>query len=231
MSILARAVLGLAAVVAIAIGGINLLGGHPSAGAPSPSPIATPVATPRQLGSPLPEPSLDATFTSTAYNYSVRYPGTWHATAAPRAWSGTINTGADKPSWGDPSIDALAGTDVRLVVWAQTVPQAAAQTQAQAGAAWAQKLGIGEGTCEADSQLPATFVLGTGAAYNLAYTVVNGCPSNGGLLKDGVVYEVAVVPEGHGWLYGWDFTFDGRVDAAYVRAVLESVTFVGPRSF
>ncbi len=235
MSILARSVLGLAAVLAVAIAGITLVGGRPSGGRPLASPIATPLdtplATPRQVGSPMPEPSLAQTFTSNVYDYSVRYPGTWRTAAAPHSWSATVTTAADKPTWGNSGLDVLQGTDIRLLVWGQAIPPATGLSQGQAAAAWAGRLAAGASTCQADSQLPATFVISEGAVTTVAYTIVNGCASIGGLLKDGVVYEVAVVPLGHNWTYGWDFTFDGRVDAPYVRAMLESLDLIGPRSF
>lgn len=233
MSILSRAVVGLAIALAVAVGGYTLLSSRPTQGGPTasastaPSVAPTAVATPRQLGSPLPEPTLGASFTSDVYNDSLKYPGSWKATPAAKAWAGTINAWTDLPVWGNAALDALAGSAVRLSIWGAYVPQSTTLTQRQNAEQWVKGLGIGAPTCEASSQLPSSFMI---KAYD-AYTLVNGCPSSGGILPDGVTYQVAVVPLSHLWNYGWVFTFDGHVDAPYVRAFLGSISLDGPRSF
>jgi hypothetical protein len=72
-----------AAVAAVAIGAFLLLG-RPSdrVGTESPSPSPSPSAIPSAAAGP----SLDATFTSPLYGYTVRYPGAWSVTAATAVW-------------------------------------------------------------------------------------------------------------------------------------------------
>lgn len=165
----------------------------------------------------MPQPPLGGRFTSPVYRYVVHYPSAWRTTPATYTWTRTITSAADRPSWGDAALDTLQGSDVRLVVWAQPIPQPQILTQAQTDL-WVRNLGIGSVPCVADSQLPPSFAVGQGQGY----TIVNGCDFTAplGLVKDGVRYEVAVVLND----VGWDFTFDGRVDAPFVRAVLDTVS-------
>ena len=216
MSILVRATIAVAATLVVVAGGFSLLGGRPGVGGASPSPAATP----RQLSSPMPEPPLGGTFTSSLYDYIVHYPSAWRTTPATRPWTKTINSSHDHPYWGDAALDTLQGSDIRLVVWAQPIPQAQGLTQDQATGLWVRNLGIGNGMCVADSQLPPSFTVGAGQGY----TIVNGCgfPPSAGRVENGVLYEVAVVLNG----VGWDFTFDGRVDAPYVMRVLNAVVLL-----
>ncbi len=218
MNVLAKTLLGLAAALVVAVGGITLLTGGPNSGALGPSP--SPLATPRQVGSPMPPPYLDATFTSPLYHYVVHYPSTWRVTPATRMWTRTINSSGDHPYWGDAALDTLQGSDVRLIAWAQPIPQAQGVSQAQAAALWVRNLGIGSLPCVADSELPPTFAVAQGQGQG--YTIINGCGFSApvSLVKDGVIYEVAMVLNG----VGWDFTFDGHVDAPYVRDVLLAVS-------
>lgn len=238
-SVLTLFAVGAAAIVVLV--GAMFLGSHPPTVGSSPNPttdgspasiaaggtaVPTVGPTPRQLGSPLPEPAFGSTFTSDIYNDSLKYPASWKATPAATAWTGTIRSWTDLPGWGAAGLDAIAGADARLSVWGEYVPQSSL-TQRQAAEQWVQGLSIGAPACEASSQLPSHFMV---KAYD-AYTIVNGCASTGGLLSDGVTYQVAVVPLSHLWNYGWVFTFDGHVDAPYVRAMLALINLDGPRSF
>jgi len=75
-----------------------------------------------------------------------------------------------------------------------------------------------EPTCDGISRLPAEVDVGgqTGTV------TLNGClAAGGGIAPGGVVYDVIVVVDGR----GYDFTVDGIVDAAYVQALLATVTF------
>ncbi len=214
MNILAKAVIGLVAVLVLAVGGYSFIGAHQGVGAPSPSPEPT---IPR-IGSPVPGPYLDGTFTSPLYGYVAHYPSTWRITPATRMWTTTINSGHDTPYWGDAALDTLQGTDVRLVVWGQPIPQAQGLTQSQAVDLWVRNLKIGSAPCVADSQLPQSFA--TAQLQGQGFTVINGCgPVSDGVVKDGVIYEVAVVRNG----VGWEFTFDGHVNAGFVDDFLAAV--------
>jgi hypothetical protein len=51
---------------------------------------------------------------------------------------------------------------------------------------------------------------------------LNGCKAApDGIASGGVIYDILVVVENR----GYDFTVDGIVDAAYVQALLATVTF------
>ncbi len=213
MNALARAAIGLAVLVAVAVGGISLIGLPGGTGsAASPSPAGPPTLPPG--ASPLPEPSLSGVFQSGIYGYFVEVPGDWSQAPATKPWTKFINSGADTP-WiarGNASLDELTGTDARFTAWEQPIP--AGQTPDQ----WLRNLGVGNGVCSAPSQLPESFPVG----QSQGHTIVNGCPVNGGLFPGAVGYEVAVVYNGH----GWDFNVDGRVDAAYVMRLLATVVFL-----
>jgi hypothetical protein len=72
-----------AAVAAVAIGAFLLLG-RPSERVGSESPSPSPKSSPSPSAAA--EPSLDATFTSPLYGYTVRYPRAWSVMAATAVW-------------------------------------------------------------------------------------------------------------------------------------------------
>ena len=62
---------------------------------------------------------------------------------------------------------------------------------------------------------------GVAVGTAIGTVTLNGCAALGGITTGGVVYDVLVVVENR----GYDFTVDGIVDAAYVQALLTTVTF------
>ncbi len=213
MNALARAAIGLVFITAVVVAGVSLFGRQGGTGsASSPSPAGPPTVPPG--ASPLPQPSLDASFQSGIYGYFVEVPSDWSQAPATKPWTKFINSGADTP-WiakGNASLDELTGTDARFTAWEQPIP--AGETADQ----WFLALGVGNGPCHSPSELPLGFPVG----QSQARTIVNGCPVNGGLFPGAVGYEVAVVYNGHGWV----FNFDGRVDASYVMRMLATVVFL-----
>jgi len=111
----ARALIGVAAVAALLIGGIVLLPATsgPIGGVQTPSPSASPVASP----SPSPRFPLTGTFTSPIMGYSIRIADGWSVESATVRW----DTYTDNDP---PGADAITmnGTDSSLVMASQPIP-------------------------------------------------------------------------------------------------------------
>jgi hypothetical protein len=171
--------------------------------APSPSGGAPESASPTVPAPTI--PTLAETFTSPLNAFAVRYPAGWTATPASAPWVGDASL-----LWGAAALDDLHGTDVRLVAASQAL------VAGQSGGEWlAAKTGVPP--CEGGSRLPAQVAVGPAVGA----VTLNGCPADGGIAPGGVIYDVVVVVGTR----GYDFTVDGIVDAAYVEALLETVTF------
>lgn len=190
-----------ATLAVIAFGGaVSLLAPRQGVG-PAPTPSSTSGVTGPDV------PALDATFTSRLHGYSLRYPSSWSAESATALW----RAGEGLP-WGNPTLDDLHSSEVRLVAASQPVGE-------KSGPEWIADLASSTGqSCRGSSVLPATIPVGS----EVGTVTLNGCrAAGGGIAPSGIVYDVLVVSGNR----GYDFTVDGIVDAAYVQAILATVTF------
>ena len=107
----ARALIGVAAVAALLVGGVVLLPATtgPIGGVPTPSPSASPSAAGRF--------PLTGTFTSPIMGYSIRIADGWTVQPATMAWDGTIN---NEPPAAD--VVTMTGTDSTITIASQSVP-------------------------------------------------------------------------------------------------------------
>jgi hypothetical protein len=151
-------------------------------------------------------PALSQSFSSPLHAYAIRYPAGWTVTPASAPWVGDAGL-----LWGDAALDDLHGTDVRLVATSQVLDAG------KSGAEWlAARTGIPP--CDGPSRLPAAVAVGPATGT----VTLNGCAADEGIVAGGVIYDVLTVVGNR----GYDFTVDGAVDAAFVEALLATVTFV-----
>lgn len=149
-------------------------------------------------------PKLTATFVSTWYGYSVRYPKTWMTTDGKGPWPPGQVLRHD-----DPRLDVIEGPteagQVRFVAASQPVP---------AGTT-ARRFGSAENpfSCPPGDQLPKALTIDDAPAF----VTLNGCPSEGGL--GGLIWDVVVISGGR----GYDFTIDGALESADAAAWLASI--------
>ena len=198
-------------VAVIAIGGaLYLVGPRGGVGGASPTPAPTASnGVAKTLGptapTPVVIPALSEIFVSPLHGYTLRHPAGWTVLPASKPWVGA------GLKWGNPALDDLRGADIRLVGASQAL------TAGQTADQWIADKAGGGSACQGASALPTAVAVGTA----IGTVTLNGCAALGGITAGGVVYDVLVVVENR----GYDFTVDGIVDAAYVQALLKTVTF------
>ena len=194
-----------AAVIGVlVIGGLALLAspGQPSVAGPAatPTPTAVPTATPSASTG-----TLRQTFTSPRYGYAIRYPAGWVTTPATTSWRRGAET-----LWGDAALDAIGSSEARLSVASQALGSG------QTADAWLVAYCGASGTT-GDSCGPSIAI-----GDKTGFLDEAGAPASGGTVTaGGVIYDAAVVADGH----GYEFTLDGHVDRAMFDAFLATVTF------
>lgn len=149
-------------------------------------------------------PKLIATFVSSWYGYSVRYPTTWVTTDGKGPWPpGQVLR------HGDPRLDVIEGSTeagpIRFAAASQPVPERMTTRQ----------FGSSENpfSCPAGDRLPKALTV-DGAR---AFVTLNGCPSEGGL--GGLIWDVVVISGRQ----GYDFTIDGALESPDAAAWLASI--------
>ena len=204
-----------AAVIAVlAVGGAFMIlrPSQSSVGAPSPSPsasagaVASAAATPRT--SPITVPALTQTFTSPRNGFSVKYPTGWTIIPATQSWAAGTST-----DWGNPALDAIKTSDVRLVVASQRL--ASGQTPDAWLTAYCKTGGTSASSCGPQIKIGG----------ETGYVDLDGEPAVGGaIVAGGVIFDAAVVVGGRGYV----ITMDGILDRAYFQAFLDTVSFDAP---
>jgi len=201
-----------ALVGVLAVGGVFFILGRPSqSGVGGPSPAASPSAVSSATGQASPSasaivvPALTQTFTSARNGFAVSYPAGWTVTAATQPWAPGSST-----NWGDPALDAIQTSDLRLVVASQRLAEG--QTYDAWLAAYCNNGGTAAGSCGPKIQI----------GDQTGYLDLDGVPAAGGAIVPGksVIFDAAVVFGGR----GYEFTMDGIADRATFQAFLDSVT-------
>lgn len=182
-------------LVLLARPGSNIGTQTPPPSLPSPSPSPVPSSGP---------PTLDATFTSARYGYTVRYPAAWTTAYAQTTWlTGDANT------WGSGINDELKGRETRFSAASQLLE--AGQTTDQWMTAYAGN----------PSTWPTVMIGGHPGRID-----ADGFAAGGGTINPGGLMYDAVVVVGR---RAYNFNMDGTVDRATFEAFLATVTF-DPRS-
>ena len=185
-------------VVAVAAGGIALLGG---VGKPSPS---------GSTGSAIPVPVLTETFASPRNGFSVKYPAGWTVTAATAAWP--ANTFLPL---GNPALDDLERKgEARLVAASQ--PLAAGQTEAAWLAAFVHPF-TGPVACATDPATSPRLPIGGQSGY----LDTPGCPLPADTKFSTPDLEFSAIVFSGRRVYR--FSLDGNVDLAYFKAVMATI--------
>lgn len=210
-----------AVIGVIVVGGAFLILGRPAqtvVGGPgaAPSPAiasaapsaasAAPSTAPSPSASAIVVPALTQTFTSARNGFAVKYPAGWTFTRATKPWAAGKST-----LWGDPALDAIQTSDVRLVVASQKLTSG--QTQDAWLTAYCQAGGASASSCGPQVRIGA----------QTGYLDMDGVPAAGGAIVPGrsVTFDAAVVVGGR----GYEFTMDGILDRAYFQAFLDTLTF------
>lgn len=198
----------LAAVVALVLAGALAFAG--SGGGPTSTPLPSAATEPSTAPSVLETvglPVLDASFTSPRHGYTVKYPSAWSVEPATKAW---LNGGV--ANWGDPAVDELRGSDIRLSATQQKF--LAGQTEDQWMRAYCE-LNDAADCPNVPASWPRTKVSGADA-----YLTLDDVPAAGGTIKPGGrVFEVVVPTRQRAYV----FTLDGAVDRAVLDSILASV--------
>ena len=221
---MSRAVVGVAAIAVLLVGGAFLLsrtpgpgpsvGPSPSSPTASPSPSSAPstssaVASAASSSSASSLPTFSQTFVSKRMGYSVRMPDRWSGHPATDAWVSGATI-----SWGGGSVDDLRSADTRLSVASQ--PLKAGETADQRLQAMIKGSPVCTAVVPASKTIPVGDQVGTVA--------VNGCvipPNQSPMIPGERAYAVYLVVGGR----AYDFLLDGAVDPAYLEAMLATVTF------
>jgi hypothetical protein len=208
MNNLAKVLVATAAVVIVAVAGINFFPGSetgtgavPPSSSPAPSPSPSPSVTPGAAPSPS-APPLTQTFTSTMHGVSMSYPEGWTAQAATESWRGPLGV-----SFGQASADFLYDPSLTdhlfLIVTSQAIGKSTPQ-------AWVAKQQNSEEGCTGTE--PVT---------------VDGAD---GLIGTGECNKVAVATDGRGYVIAL-YTSDDEAwlgvtyDRAWFEQVLATVQF------
>jgi len=205
----ARIAVLVAVIGAIVLGGAFLVLRQPSSRVGNPDPCASPASTPIPTATGITDSDLRVTFTSVVHGYSVRIPCGWTASPATTTWAG------DAPDATAEFMDRLQGTTVRLVAASAAL---AGQTPESWMEAYANRFGLdGVGECDV---LPADWPRIT-IGGQAGYLDGNGCVAHESSIPDAVFYEAVTFVDGRVYL----FWLEGRVDRAYVDAMLSTVRF------
>jgi hypothetical protein len=199
--LVAAAVIGALVIVgAIALGGLGVGRSAPSP-APSTGPSAAPVSP---SAGAIAVPPLATTFSSSLYGYAVKHPADWTVVPASKTWS---EPGTNL--WNSGINDEIRETDVRFSGASIALATRSADQWITAYAAGADP-----------ASWPRIDVGGQSG-----YLTVDGAPAGGGAIAPSSVYfDVVVAVDGR----GYNFDMDGRVDRAYLQAMLDTVTFSAP---
>lgn len=194
----------LAAVLAVALaaGGIALLGG---VGEPAPTRSASP------------GPALTETFVSPRNGFSVNYPAGWTVTAATAAWPASTFL-----PLGNPALDDLERKgQARLVAASQ--PLAAGQTEAAWLAAFVHPF-TGPIVCATDPATSPRLPIGGQSGY----LDTPGCPLPADTKFSSPDLEFSAIVFSGRRVYR--FSLDGNVDLAYFKAVLATIVLEPTRA-
>lgn len=185
-------------VIAVAAGGLALLGGVGKPSGTGPAKSAIPV------------PALSETFVSPRNGFSLGYPAGWSVTPATADWP--PNTFLPL---GNPALDDLrrAG-EARLVVASQ--PLAAGQTEAAWLAAFVHPF-TGPVVCATDPATSPRLPIGGQSGY----LDTPGCPLPADTNFSNPDLEYSAIVFAGGRVYR--FSLDGNVDLAYFQAILATV--------
>jgi hypothetical protein len=211
---------GAAVIGVLLIGGVLILA-RPDAhvAGPSPAPSASAAAsaaasTGTASASPIAIPALDATFTSERYGFSVRYPTGWTYVQATVPWAPGAAT-----LWGDPALDVIRGSDIRLVAASQPL------VQGQTADDWYRAY-CTSGAVTGCATAPTGWTHVT-IDRQSGYVDLDGLVASGGtMVPGGRIYDAIVVS--HGRAYA--FTMDGNLDRGVFNAILATIQLRPPTS-
>jgi hypothetical protein len=209
-AVLAVAVVGIG-VLALAVGQRgNFVGGPSPSAAPSPSPFG------------LPLPTLDATFTSPAYGYSIRYPSGWSVQPGTPPWD--VGTGLMPDNLTSDRILSPVGPQrMRISAASLLLPRGTTIEAFRADAAPLSSP-FNSSPCTPIAPLSGPVLLNVQASPGAtpqqvqAVVSVDGC----GALAElgGHIYDVEVIAGGR----GYEFALDGEITAADALAWLATIT-------
>lgn len=210
MTMTTRLLAGAAAIAVVLLGGVLLLrpGGSTGPGAPSPSAPAVPTGSASGAASPSAAASLDKTFSSDRYGYTVAYPGSWSVSPATSSWTaGAAN------NWGSGLNDELKGRDIRFSGASQAL------AKGQTADAWLREYGSPVGALAGQGADPTTWPTVTIGGLQGSIDI-DGGPAAGGTIAPGGRMFDAVVIAGR---LAYNFNMDGNVDRAIFEAFLTTV--------
>lgn len=196
----------LAALVVVGCSSAAPTGAGSSPAATSSPIAAAPTAEASAPGTSIPVPGLTESFRSPRGGYSVRYPAGWTVKPASAPWPAGVSL-----TWGDPTLDELAGPSVRLTAASQ--PLASGQTED----AWLRAYGAGAGA-PVDLSTWGRIAIGD----RQGYVDADGVPALGGtIVPGGRLYDAVVVVDAR----AYNFTMDGELGHDFFAAVLATVSF------
>jgi len=208
-------------VAVVAIGALALLVG-PRGGVGTPT--ASPIPSAAQSAPPL--PTLDATFSSTSYGYSIRYPSGWTVRPGIGPWHNSTLSGP-----GDPITDEIvmpSGIDrVRISIASLALAEGLTMYDFRSFASPYSSPFDGN-PCEPLAPITDPVMInvkpdpaaspGTSPQQVPAVVSINGCHALAEL--GGSIYDVEAIAGGR----GYEFMIDGHISPADARAWLASVT-------
>ena len=222
-------------LVAITVGGFALanrnnlpnVSGPVSSGTPGPTqtssatetPSPTPSSGPKSSTSDAPGPSavpippLTKTFVSPRNGFSIRYPTDWTATPATQSWPPDTFTQLGNHQLDELKLDAVA----RIVIASQRL--GARQTPDEWVASWFPPF-LGSKACPNASALAASPRIAIDG--QVGYLDIAGCPMDVDLTISSPDNEFEAFVFSADRVY--QITFDGDVDLAYFRALLDTMT-------